>query len=112
MPTTDITIYRITGKQGPLVIPHRFCEECDLTIAATRRVLDELANPSRRLMVRPWFLWWWRVLPRGGWHAPIVTVHGRVVSQGVVPTRARLLAAIQAARADAPRQTDQQSEAT
>jgi len=96
-PSIDIIIYPITGRQGPITVPHRFCEECDLTIRAVRRVVDELDDQHLRVLIRPWLLHWWRPIWRGGWHAPIVTVNGRVVTQGIVPSRATLLAAIAAA---------------
>ena len=93
----QIVVYRITGRQGFINIPDRYCEECDLTVNLARQIVDELADPAIRLTVRPWLLWFWRPIWRGGWHAPIVTVNGRVVSQGVVPTRETLLAAIERA---------------
>jgi hypothetical protein len=34
-------------------------------------------------------------LLKGGWHAPVVTIDGRVFSQGVVPDPERLRAALQ-----------------
>lgn len=92
--TVDIVIYRITGKQGPIDIPHRYCEECDLTVQLTRSVLDELADPNVRLDVKPWMLWFWKPIWRGGWHAPILTINGRVFTQGIVPDRNRLRDAI------------------
>jgi hypothetical protein len=98
----DIVVYRITGRQGVIDIPHRYCEECDLTVEVARRVVDRLDDPAIRLNVRPWLLWFWRPLLRGGWHAPILTVNGRVVSQGVVPLPQTLLAAIERARGEQP----------
>lgn len=92
--TVDIVIYRITGKQGPIDIPHRYCEECDLTVQLTRSVLDELGDSSVRLDVKPWMLWFWKPIWRGGWHAPILTINGRVFTQGIVPDRNRLRDAI------------------
>lgn len=83
----NVTVYPITGRQGPIVIPHRFCEECDLTIRLTRQVIEDVGDARVSLTVRPWMLWFWKPLLRGGWHAPILTVNGRVVSQGVVPAR-------------------------
>lgn len=92
--TVDIVIYRITGQQGPIDIPHRYCEECDLTVQLTRGVLDELGDPNIRLDVKPWMLWFWRPIWRGGWHAPILTINGRVFTQGIVPERNALRDAI------------------
>ena len=50
-----------------------------------------------RLEVREWLSEWWRPLRKGGWHAPIVMVEGRVVSQGHALNRGVLTEAIIAA---------------
>lgn len=81
----DVTVYRITGRQGLIDVPHRYCEECDLTVQVVQRTIDEAGTATARLTVRPWMLWFWRPIVRDGWHAPIVTVNGHVVSPGVVP---------------------------
>lgn len=84
MPT--VTIYPITGRQlGPLRIPHRWCEECDLTIRQVRRVVEELRREDVQVQVKPWIRHIFDALRRGGWHAPVVTIDGKVFSQGVVP---------------------------
>jgi len=93
-----VTIYRFTGKQGFFTIPERYCEECDLTIAATRDVLQELNESRFELVIKPWFLYFWEPLWRGGWHAPIVTIDGRIFSQGIVPKKAEIKAALAAAQ--------------
>ncbi len=92
----EVAVYPVTGRQGIFEIPHHYCEECDLTISVTRRVVDELDDPRVTLVIRPWLLWFWKPLIRGGWHAPIVTVNGRIVSQGVVPSRDAILQALDA----------------
>ena len=97
MQPVEVTVYRITGQQGIIKVPHRYCEECDLTVQLVQRVINELDNPGVTLTVRPWMLWFWKPLLRGGWHAPIVTVNGRIVSQGVVPTADAVRDAIHAA---------------
>ena len=84
MPT--VTVYPITGRQlGPLRIPQRWCEECDLTIRLVRRVADDLGRDDIRVEVKPWLRHLFDALRRGGWHAPVVTIDGQVFSQGVVP---------------------------
>jgi hypothetical protein len=93
----EVTVYRITGRQGIIEVPHRYCEECDLTVQLVQRVINEVGNPRVTLTVRPWMLWFWKPLLRGGWHAPIVTVNGRIISQGVVPAIDAVSEAIQAA---------------
>jgi hypothetical protein len=99
--TIKIVIYRITGQQGPIDVPHRYCEECDLTVQLTKGVLDELGDARVQLDVKPWMLYFWKPIWRGGWHAPIVTINGQIFSQGIVPDRTALKAAIQNAGAEA-----------
>lgn len=42
----------------------------------------ELAGIPVELDEREWLTEWWKPLPKGGWHAPIVIVAGKLVSQG------------------------------
>lgn len=103
----DVTVYRITGRQGIIDVPHRYCEECDLTIHLVQHVINDLGPDAARLTVRPWMLWFWKPIFRGGWHAPIVTVNGRIVSQGVVPAADAIRQAIVTASGSRnPRQPD------
>lgn len=96
MATTTITIYPFTGRQfGFLTIPHRLCEECDLTIAQVRRVVAELGRSDVDIRIRPWVRHMFDSLRRGGWHAPVVTIDGQVFSQGVVPDAEELKAALE-----------------
>ena len=77
-----VTLYRWAGQWGPFCVKIP-CGECTLTkdvIADTLK--KELDGIPVRLDVREWLSEWWRPLFRGGWHAPIVIVDGRVVSQG------------------------------
>lgn len=107
--TVDIVIYRITGRQGPIDVPHRYCEECDLTVQLTKRVLAELDNPQVRLDVKPWMLYFWKPIWRGGWHAPILTINGKVFTQGIVPDPVALKSAIQSAASGARTQVEAHS---
>jgi hypothetical protein len=82
----EIAIYPIAGKQLWFSIPESFCRECDLTLRLVERVVQELENPSEvRVRVRPWLKHIVAALWRGGWHPPVVTINGRLFSQGVVP---------------------------
>ncbi len=92
-----VTIYRFTGQHGPLHIPHRKCVECDLSIALVNRTVEEIGLDRIDVEVKSWFLRFWEPLVKGGWHAPIVVVDGKVFSQGVVPDRDRLRSALLAA---------------
>ncbi len=89
-----LTLYRWAGAWGPfkVTIP---CGECSLTRDVIADTIDsELANVPVDLDVRDWLSEWWRPLARGGWHAPIVMVEGRVVSQGTALNRGRLTQAV------------------
>ena len=80
-----ILYYRYAGDFLFFHITKR-CEECDITYAVLQRLMADVFHDKRvTLEVRPWLDNWWRVLLRGGWHAPIVMVNGRVFSQGIVP---------------------------
>lgn len=80
-----IEVYRVTGRQLFFTVPERVCEECDLTVAVARSVVQRLGERVARVEVKPWLNHVLEALLRGGWHPPVVTVNGRVVSQGVVP---------------------------
>ena len=41
-----------------------------------------------------WLSHWWKPLPKGGWHAPIVMVDGRIISQGKALNRGVLTQAV------------------
>jgi glutaredoxin len=78
----SIVVYRWAGRWGPfrIRIP---CGECSLTRDVIKDTLaNELADINVTLETRDWLSHWWQPLHRGGWHAPIVMVADRVVSQG------------------------------
>ncbi len=86
----SIVVYRVTGRQGPFTIPDSFCEECDLTVAVARRVAGRLGPEAVSVEVKPWIRHLPEALVKGGWHPPVVTVAGKLLTQGVVP-RAEVL---------------------
>ncbi len=82
MTPVRVTLYRWAGAWGPFKV-NIPCGECALTqdvLADT--FATELAGIPVELDVKDWLRVWWEPLPRGGWHAPIVMVEGRLVSQG------------------------------
>ena len=90
---TVVTVYPMTGKQfGPISVPHAICRECDLTIRLARAVAADL--PGVEVRIRPWFRYLLSALRRGGWHPPVVTVNGRIFSQGIVPDEDELRRAL------------------
>ena len=97
--TVNVTVYRWAGAWGPfrVRIP---CGECSLTKDVIEDTLaSELADVPVRLSMRDWLSEWWRPLRAGGWHAPIVMVDGRVVSQGNALNRGVLTQAVVEAHA-------------
>lgn len=70
-----------------------------MTIAAVRAVLAELNltnDPRVKLTSKPWIEYMDLALAKGGWHPPVLLLNGRIFSQGVVPNKTKLKAAIQA----------------
>lgn len=90
----DITVYRWAGAWGPFKVKIP-CGECSLTKDVILDTLEtDLEGIPTRLDVRDWLSEWWRPLGRGGWHAPIVLVEGRLVSQGAALNRGLLTQAV------------------
>ena len=89
---TVVTVYPMTGRQLFFNVPHAICEECDLTVRLVQRVADDLPNVEVR--IKPWFNNVFDALRRGGWHPPVVTIDGKVTTQGVVPDEDRLRRAL------------------
>ncbi|WP_108650510.1 glutaredoxin domain-containing protein [Dongshaea marina] len=90
----QITVYRWAGHWGPfrVRIP---CGECSLTKDVILDTLDnELEGIPVELEMRDWLSQWWKPLIKGGWHAPIVMVEGRVISQGHALNRGVLTQAV------------------
>lgn len=86
----EVTVYRITGRQGYLTVPDWVCRECDLTVAAVRRACSEAGVPEGSVKVVPWLKQLRAALGEGAYHPPVVLVGGRVFSQGRVPDVAEL----------------------
>ena len=89
-----ITLFRWAGQWGPwkVNIP---CGECALTLDVIKDTMaTELAQVPAVLDLREWLTEWWKPLPKGGWHAPIVLVDGKLVSQGAALNRGVLTEAV------------------
>lgn len=93
-PKVKITLYRWAGSWWifRIKVP---CGECSLTLDVIRDTLErELQGIPVELEIREWLSEWWRPLLRGGWHAPIVLVESRVISQGSALNRGLLTQAV------------------
>lgn len=93
----DVTVYRVTGSQLFFRVPEAMCEECDLTVAVARRVAESLGSELVTVTVKPWLNYLPEALLHGGWHPPVVTINGKLVSQGIVPAAETLAQAIKEA---------------
>lgn len=94
-----ITIYRWAGRWGPFKIKIP-CGECNLTETIVRDVIDKDLNTiPLRLVTKDWLPNWCIALRYGGWHAPIVMVNHKVVSQGKAVNRGLLIETVMQAYA-------------
>ena len=90
----QIELYRWAGSWGPFSVKIP-CGECSLTRDVIADTLEqELAGIVVDLQVHDWLDCWWRPLLKGGWHAPIVLVNGKLVSQGGALNRGLLTEAV------------------
>lgn len=89
-----VQVYRWAGKWGPFQV-NIPCGECSLTkdiIVDT--IVTELDGIPVELDMRDWLSEWWKPLLKGGWHAPIVLVDNKLISQGKALNRGVLSQAI------------------
>ncbi len=94
MKPVTITVYRWAGSWGPFSVKIP-CGECTLTKDVIEDTIkEELAGISVQLEMQDWLTNWWKPLLKGGWHAPIVMVNGRIVSQGEALNRGVLTQAV------------------
>ncbi|MFQ5732770.1 MAG: trehalase family glycosidase [Planctomycetaceae bacterium] len=99
-PNVHLTLYRYAGRFLFLRI-HKRCEACDVTYAVLNRLMaDVFAGKPVKLRVAPWLDRWWKPLLRGGWHAPILLLDGKMFSQGSVPDVPALIRAVAARLGD------------
>lgn len=89
-----ITLYRWAGSWGPFKV-NIPCGECTLTKdILTDTFNNELADVAVELEVKDWLSHWWEPLKLGAWHAPILVIEGKVVSQGEALNRGVLVQAV------------------
>lgn len=89
-----ITLYKWAGSWGPFKV-NIPCGECTLTKdILTDTFANELADVPVELEVKDWLSHWREPLKRGAWHAPILLVEGKVVSQGEALNRGVLVQSV------------------
>ena len=93
-PAVNILVFRWAGSWGPMNI-NVPCGECSLTGDVIQDTIkNELQGVPVELDIRDWLSEWWKPLLKGGWHAPIVMVNGKVISQGRALNRGLLTQAV------------------
>ena len=94
-----ITVFPWAGRWGPFKV-NIPCGECALTGEVIQDTINnELSGIPIELVSMDWLSNWWKPLFKGGWHAPIVMVEGKVVSQGEALNRGVLTQAVVSAHA-------------
>jgi len=89
-----IMVYKWAGAWGPFKVSIP-CGECALTADIIKDTMaNELSGIPVELETRDWLSEWYRPLVKGGWHAPIVLVEGKVVGQGGALNRGLLTQAV------------------
>jgi len=89
-----IMVYKWAGSWGPFKVSIP-CGECALTADIIKNTIEnELKGIPVELETREWLSEWYRPLLKGGWHAPIVLVEGKVVGQGGALNRGVLTQAV------------------
>ena len=100
MQEITITVYRWAGRWGPFKV-NIPCGECALTKDIIEDTIKfDLVGISVKLIMRDWLSEWWKPLIKGGFHAPIVIVDDKIVSQGRALNRGVLTEAVMAAHAN------------
>ncbi|MDF2155361.1 glutaredoxin [Vibrio sp. CAU 1672] len=89
-----LTLYRWAGSWGPFKV-NIPCGECTLTKDILNDTFEnELAGVPVELEVKDWLSHWWEPLKMGAWHAPILIVEGKVISQGEALNRGVLVQSV------------------
>jgi glutaredoxin len=89
-----ITLYRWAGSWGPFKV-NIPCGECTLTKDILNDTFNnELDGIPIELEVKDWLSHWWEPLKSGAWHAPILMVEGKVISQGEALNRGVLVQSV------------------
>ena len=90
----QITVYRWAGAWGPFKV-NIPCGECALTKDVIQDTIEtELAGVPVEVDQRDWLSEWWKPLRKGGWHAPIIIVEDKLISQGAALNRGVLTQAV------------------
>ena len=87
MAKVNIIDYKWSGSWGPFKIKTS-CGECDFNIALLKDMMDkEFKKKDVDLQIKPWLNNWFRVVLKGGWHAPVIMINGKLFAQGRIIKR-------------------------
>jgi hypothetical protein len=87
----NILIYKITGRQLFFNVPSRICEECDLTVGLTKKIIKEINEDNKiKVEVKPWLSNFISAVAKRALHPPVVLINGYIFSQGKVPDEKEL----------------------
>lgn len=90
MGNVNIQIYKVTGKQLFFDVPSKVCEECDLLIDMTKRVVNEINDDRINVEVKSWLNNFVSAMTKHAWHPPVILVNNNIFSQGEVPDEKEL----------------------
>ncbi len=94
MQPIKVTLYRWAGSWGPFKV-NIPCGECTLTKDILQDTFEtELVGIPIHFEVKDWLSCWWQPLKLGAWHAPIIVVEDKVISQGEALNRGVLVQAV------------------
>lgn len=90
MGKVTIQIYKVTGKQLFFEVPSKICEECDLLVNMTKKVVDEISDDRIGIEVKPWLNNFLYAILKQALHPPVLLINGKVFSQGMIPDKNKL----------------------
>ena len=90
MKEVTIAMYRWEGSWYGFTIKSK-CEECDVNTGILNSMKEkEFKGKPVNIIIKPWLNNIWTSLLKGGWHAPVVLVNGKIFSQGIFINRKKL----------------------
>jgi hypothetical protein len=71
-------------------VPSKICEECDLLVNVTERVVNEINDNRIKIEVKPWLNNLLSAILKQALHPPILLINGKVFSQGTISDKSKL----------------------
>lgn len=88
----EIVIYKWEGKFFPFKIKKK-CGECSLSTNIIKLVVEQAKKEGIEVdyIEKPWLNNWYKVILKGGWHAPIILINNKILTQGIVVSKEKLI---------------------